>query len=66
MLPVETNIVIFEAYSSEWADKFIAHLKSNQILCGRISPESIRFVFHLDISEEGMQRIEKAIDTFTA
>jgi len=50
--PVATNIVIFELKSVKDADKLHAYLIENTILCGKISPDSLRMVFHLDITEE--------------
>lgn len=50
VMPVETNIVIVQTYYPEEADRMQAELKQKGVLCGRISPDQLRMVFHLDIS----------------
>lgn len=57
ILPVETNIIIFQLDSVSDADNLHAHLKGHQILCGRIAPDTLRMVFHLDITQAMVERI---------
>jgi threonine aldolase len=61
MLPVETNIIIFEVkgkYSSKsLAEKF----KENDILVMAISPTQIRMVLHLDVTEEMVRKTIEVI-----
>ncbi|MES2779378.1 MAG: low-specificity L-threonine aldolase [Bacteroidota bacterium] len=52
VMPVETNIVIVQTHYPEEADRIQADLKQQGILCGRISPDQLRMVFHLDVSNE--------------
>ena len=62
--PVHTNIIIFETVSKKACVKLIEHLKSHSILCVAFGPQAIRFVFHLDISDEMMPKIIAALTTF--
>lgn len=57
VMPVETNIVIIQTHSSAEADILQTHLKQHAILCGRISPDQLRMVFHLDISSEQVEQL---------
>jgi threonine aldolase len=50
MLPVETNILIFEVGSPYTAKKFVERLAKEQVLAFDISPKQVRMVTHLDIS----------------
>jgi threonine aldolase len=51
-MPVDTNIIIFQFKNNEAADAFQQQLKSENILCGKTSNDTLRMVFHLDISDE--------------
>ena len=46
VLPVETNIIIFETYST--AAEIVAKLKEKDILCYAIAPDRVRLVVHLE------------------
>ncbi len=61
VLPVETNIIIFESIDSVTAAAIVEKLKEQGILCNAISPNRIRLIVHLDITEE---MINKTIDIF--
>ena len=50
ILPVETNIVIFELTDVISADNFVIKLKEKGVLCTGFGGQSIRMVTHLDIS----------------
>ncbi len=56
ILPVETNIVIFEVTGRYTAPELVTLLKKSGILTIAISPTQIRLVTHLDITEEKMQQ----------
>lgn len=60
ILPVETNILIFEVKDRPAAE-IVARLKEQQILAIAIAPTQIRFVLHLDISEAMVQRVIEVI-----
>lgn len=63
VLPVQSNIVIFELNERGSADKFLKKLEDNGILASAFGPETIRFVLHLDISTEMHQRIIEVLKT---
>ncbi|HEY6503325.1 MAG TPA: GntG family PLP-dependent aldolase [Chitinophagaceae bacterium] len=52
VLPVETNIIIFELNETITAPALVAKLKENNILGYAIAPDRVRLVVHLDISKE--------------
>lgn len=64
ILPVETNIVIFRMNSPEQTDLFCGYLQKNGILVGRIAPEEVRMVVHLDITESGFQSTLQHMNSF--
>ncbi|MCX8020496.1 MAG: aminotransferase class I/II-fold pyridoxal phosphate-dependent enzyme [Chitinophagaceae bacterium] len=55
ILPVETNIIIFELKETLPAPAFADLLKKHQILVYAITPQRIRMVVHKDISPEMIQ-----------
>ena len=56
ILPVETNIIIFEVEASVCAKQLAAQLKEQDILSIAIASNQLRFVTHLDITPEMVQR----------
>ena len=52
VLPVETNIIIFELNESVSAKILVEKLKEKGILCNAITSDRIRLIVHLDITEE--------------
>jgi threonine aldolase len=56
VLPVETNIIIFELKEGTTAPQLVSQLKENNILGYAISPNRVRLVLHLDITEEMTSR----------
>ena len=64
ILPVETNIIIFELDDSITAPEFVMKLKEKNVLGYAISPNRVRLVTHLDITEEMVKRTVDAIDAF--
>lgn len=61
MMPVETNIIIFEVDPSYSAKEIAEALKKRNILVIAISPTQVRFVTHLGISDNMMQDAVTAI-----
>lgn len=59
ILPVETNIIIFEVNQSWTAPHFVEKLKQSNILGHPISPTQVRLVTHLDVTPA---MVEKTID----
>ncbi|MBL7721309.1 MAG: threonine aldolase, partial [Chitinophagaceae bacterium] len=56
ILPVETNIIIFELDESITAPALVTRLKEHNILGYAISPNRVRLVLHLDINAEMVKR----------
>lgn len=61
IMPVETNIVIFEV-GSDCAKTLAGRLREKDILAIPISTNQIRFVTHLDITPEMVDRAVKVIE----
>lgn len=52
VLPVETNIIIFELNENMTAPALVAKLKEHEVLGYAIAPNRVRLVLHLDITQE--------------
>jgi len=59
ILPVDTNIIIFEIKGRFTPAAFVAKMKEHQILMIAISPTQVRMVLHLDITPE---KVKKTIE----
>ncbi len=66
VLPCETNILIFFVPNTTVRDRVLNHLKTNHIYAMAFGPMSIRFVTHLDFTDEMMQKVIETIKSFTA
>lgn len=55
VLPVQTNIIIFET-NGITAPEFVAKLKANNVLGYAIAPNRVRLVLHLDITKDMVDR----------
>jgi threonine aldolase len=62
MMPVETNIIIFEVLDSYTPVSFADELKKNGILVMPISTTQVRMVMHLDVSSEMVQHTIRVIE----
>lgn len=63
MMPVETNIVIFEIIGDSYtAESFVAYLAEKNILCLPISANQVRMVTHLDISTAMIENLTHVLD----
>lgn len=62
ILPVETNILIFEIKAPLSAGQFVEIVKQHDILCMAISPTQIRMVFHLDVTIEMVNKMIGVIE----
>jgi len=63
ILPVETNILIFEVKGRYTSPLLTAKLKENGILAIAISPTQVRLVVHLNISPQEIQTTISLIET---
>ena len=63
MLPVETNIVIFEIVGDRFTAKsFCERLAEHDILCLPISATQVRMVTHLDIDNDMVTSLVSLLD----
>lgn len=56
--PIQTNILIFDLKANINTKSFLAKLENKGILGVQFGPHTVRFVFHLDITEEMMKRLK--------
>jgi threonine aldolase len=64
VLPVETNILIFTLTDRFTEKEFIAALNKNDIYAASTGPQAVRFVTHLDFTEEMLSKVESVLRTF--
>jgi threonine aldolase len=63
IMPVETNIVIFEITGSSYTPKtFCENLAKHEILCLSISLTQVRMVTHLDFTKEMLKKLIEVIE----
>ncbi|MEI8049086.1 MAG: GntG family PLP-dependent aldolase [Bacteroidota bacterium] len=61
VIPVQTNLVFFTLKTEMPTDLFLRNLKDNDIHALALAPQQIRFVTHLDITDEMMVEIETVL-----
>ncbi|MDO8367346.1 MAG: GntG family PLP-dependent aldolase [Saprospiraceae bacterium] len=59
--PVQTNILIFDLVSPRTPTDFLAYLKQNGVIASAFGPQTIRFVTHLDVTREMLERAIEVI-----
>lgn len=62
IMPVETNIIIFEVLGSYTAKDLCAELARYDILCLPISATQVRMVTHLDFTKEMLKHVLEVIE----
>lgn len=62
LLPVETNIIIFEVLAPYTPQTLAAKFKESGIKCIAISATQVRMVTHLDINEQMVKEVINCID----
>lgn len=62
IMPVETNIIIFDVKGKYTAKSLTEELKQNEILVSAVSPTQIRIVLHLDVSDEMVKKTISVIE----
>lgn len=65
ILPVETNIIIFELDDSITAPALVAKLKEQDVLGYAISPVRVRLVVHLDITKQMIDQTIQVINNLS-
>ncbi|MFN5134826.1 MAG: threonine aldolase family protein [Chitinophagaceae bacterium] len=63
VMPVETNIIIFQLKPTVSAADMVVKLKEKGILCFATGKQTIRFVLHLDVSAEMVGRTVDILKT---
>lgn len=58
VLPVETNIVIFEVADDLNSQKVLAALRKNEVLCFAFGTDKVRMVTHLDFTDDHLKRLK--------
>lgn len=64
VLPVETNIIIFQLKLDRTTDTFIDFMKTNNVKVLAFGPQLIRMVLHLDVSKKDVDTIISIINNF--
>jgi len=59
--PVQSNIVIFDLAGDTTAADFLQQLEAKGILATAFGPQTVRLTFHLDVSEEMMDRVAEVL-----
>jgi len=65
VMPVETNIVLFDVRADLNAENVTKLLAQKGILCNSTSPKTIRFVMHLDVSPAMVDQAIQILSTLT-
>lgn len=63
IMPVETNIIIFEVKGSHTPKSFCKELQQHDILCLPISDTQVRMVTHLDITKEMLKDLIRVVES---
>ncbi len=66
LLPVQTNIIIFKLQDNTPSESFIAYLKSHQIIANTMGKQTMRFVVHLDLTEDNILHIINTLKNYKA
>jgi threonine aldolase len=63
ILPVETNIIIFEIKGRLTPNEFVSYMQKENILMFAISSTQVRMVLHIDITNEMVEQTINLIDS---
>ena len=64
--PVKSNIIIFDLQEAWTANQFLEKLAKNGVKASAFGPKTIRFVTHLDVSDEMIQRVKNILESISA
>jgi threonine aldolase len=64
VLPVETNIVVFHLPPAVSTERFLAHLQRQDVKALSIGRQTIRLVFHLDITDSQLDTLLGVLRAF--
>ena len=59
--PVQTNLVFFSLKDEMPVDIFLRKLRENDIYAMALAPQQVRFVTHLDISDEMIEKVKAVL-----
>lgn len=62
IMPVETNILLFEVTGRYTPSTFVERLRQDDIFCMAISPTQVRMVTHLDVTAAMIQRVVSLVN----
>jgi len=62
VMPVETNLVIFELKEGEDPRRFVMQMKENNILLLPITESRLRIVTHLDIDDTMVEKFIRVLN----
>lgn len=61
VVPVQTNLVFFSLKTEMTTDRFLKTLRENDIFALALAPQEVRFVTHLDITDEMITKVEQVL-----
>ncbi len=61
VMPVETNIIIYDLVSGHDPAEHVSRLKGSGVLCFAIGPRQVRMVTHLDVDDTAVDQVVAAI-----
>lgn len=61
LYPVETNLVIFKLHQNIDDQKFLENLKDKGVIAVSMGKQLVRFVMHLDVSDEQFNQLKEII-----
>ncbi|HPF90046.1 MAG TPA: GntG family PLP-dependent aldolase [Flavobacteriales bacterium] len=64
--PATTNIVVFRLHAAQGAAPLLAHLRQAGIMALPFGPDTVRFVTHLEVTDEAITRTIQALASYTA
>lgn len=64
IMPVETNVVVFELNDDINLPDFLSKLKKENILVVAFGPQQVRFVTHLDFDDDQLDYLVKVLKNF--
>jgi threonine aldolase len=62
VIPVQSNLVFFKLKPEMPEKTFLQKLQDQDIYAMALAPQEVRFVTHLDITDEMMQKVEKVLN----
>lgn len=62
--PVKSNILIFDVQPPYTAASYLEKLKAHDIMASPFGPQTVRFVTHLDFTEEMMEKVMGVLPRF--